>query len=305
LTFCLKILGSGGAIPAYGRNHSSQILTINGKHFLIDCGEATQHSLIEYGIKPGKIEAIFISHLHGDHYLGLMGLISSMHLQGRTKSLIIFAPRGLKDIILIQLKYSNSILNFDLKIEELDTSRRRKIYEGKSFTAESFPLKHRIPCCGFLFKEKPKLRRINKRLLPQDLSLQNIIRLKNGEDAMDDEGKVIYKNKNLTLPPRISRSYAYCSDTCYDEALLEVIHQVDLLYHESTFLEDRATKAKETFHSTAKEAATIAKKAKVKRLIIGHFSARYKDITPFETEAVEIFKETFLAIEGQDYCVEE
>jgi ribonuclease Z len=292
-------------MPAYGRHHSSQILTINNKLLMIDCGEGTQEQISKYNIKPGKIDIVLISHLHGDHYLGLMGLISSMHLQGRTKPLQVFAPAGLKEILMIQLKYSGSVLRFKLDVHELETESKILIYETKNFIVESFPLNHRIPCCGFLIKEKEKVIRINKERLPENLSLTDIGRLKKGEDIIDDTGKVIFENSWLTLPPKKSRSFAYCSDTIYDEELLNYIKDVDLLYCESTFLEERAQSAEQTYHMTAKQAGKLAKKANANALVIGHFSARYRDITPFQLEASQAYEPTELAIEGKDYCVEE
>ena len=206
---------------------------------------------------------------------------------------------------MIQLKYSGSVLRFKLEIMELMTETLEPLFETKSFVVNSFPLNHRIPCYGFHIKEKPKPIRLNKERLPKGISLENIGKLKKGEDILDDTGKLAFKNADLTLPPKKSRSFAYCSDTLYDETLLEYIHDVDLLYFESTFLEDRALTAKETFHSTARQAATMANKAQVDSLIIGHFSARYKDISSFREEALEEFENTHLAIEGEDYCVEE
>jgi ribonuclease Z len=233
-------------MPAHGRNHSSQVLSINNHNILIDCGEGTQHQINKYNVKPSKIEAIFISHLHGDHYLGLMGLISSMHIQGRTKPLKVFAPNGLKEILMVQLKYSNTSLNFKLELKELDIRGIVLIYQSKSYTVEAFPLNHRIPCFGFLIREKKKPIRINKERLPDNISIQDIASLKKGQDILDKSGNVVYRNEYLTLPPRKSRSFAYCSDTIYDENLLQYIQGVDLLYHESTFLEERVQSAKDT-----------------------------------------------------------
>ena len=292
-------------MPAHGRNHSSQVLTINNHCLLIDCGEGTQQQISRFNVKHGKIEAVFISHLHGDHYLGLMGLISSMHIQGRTKALKVFAPRGLKEILMVQLKYSGTVLNFKLDLIELDSEILQLVFQTKIFTVESFPLKHRIPCFGFLIREKAKPVRINKKRLPADISIQNIAKLKKGLDVFDEDGKILYQNEYYTLPPRKQRSYAYCSDTIYDEDLLNYISEVDILYHESTFLEEREQSAKDTFHTTARQAGLIARKAKVNKLIIGHFSARYKEINSFREEASLEFDQTVLAIEGKEYSIGE
>lgn len=288
-------------MPAHGRHHSAQVLTINNHIILIDCGEGTQQQISRYNVKHGKIEAIFISHLHGDHYLGLMGLISSMHIQGRTRKLQIFAPPGLKEILTVQLKYSGTILKFKLELMELVSDELQLIYQTKIFTVNAFPLSHRIPCFGFLVAERQKPFRINKKRLPDNISIQDIVKLKKGLDIFDAAGKVIHRNDYYTLVPRKSRSFAYCSDTIYDENLLKYISEVDILYHESTFLEERSHSAKETFHSTARQAGIIARKANAGMLIIGHFSARYKDIMAFQEEAGSEFDQTQLAIEGQEY----
>ncbi|MEL7003762.1 MAG: ribonuclease Z [Bacteroidota bacterium] len=298
MSFKLTILGSNSATPAYGRHHTSQLLTINNQRFLIDCGEGTQERLAKFKNHPYQIDHIFISHLHGDHYLGLMGLIFTMHLMRRTKDLFIFGQRGLKEIITTQLRYSDSTLNYNIVFRELDASKSELLYEDKSVEVHSFPLQHRIPCSGFRFKEKPKPPRINKETLPKNISLLNIAALKRGEDINHDDRQ--YKNAELTLPPKKAFSYAFCSDTLYTETIIPYIEKVDLLYHESTFLDEKKKWADLTFHSTTKQAATIAQKADVSRLIIGHFSARYKDLTPFLTEAQEVFSATSLAYEGDE-----
>jgi len=305
LTFCLKILGSGSSVPAYGRLHAAQLLTINNTYYLIDCGEGTQLSLMKFRLKQNRINAIFISHLHGDHYLGLTGLISSMHLLGRQKPLKIFAPPGLSEIIAIQLKYSNTVIRFETKLTELTEDTLYLIHETTTHTVHAFPLSHRVPCWGFVFREKPKPRRIIKEKLPDNILIQDIARLRSGMDLSDQSGKVIYKNKDLTLPPKKSRSYAYCSDTVYDPQLISYIKGVDLLYHESTFLKEKEDIAAKTYHTTAEQAAKIAKAANVDKLIIGHYSARYRTVSEFQSEASKTFGETELALEGKTFCVEE
>lgn len=305
MTFVLKILGSNSAAPAHNRNQTSQLLNIQNQYFLIDCGEGTQHQLKRFKVRISKINHIFISHLHGDHYLGLMGLILTMHLQGRINDLFLFGPAGLSEIITIQLKNSKTILNFKIDFNSIDPNGDKIIFENRVLSVKTIPLCHRIDCTGFLFLEKPKLRRINKIKLPKDLSLTNIIALKKGEDIYDENGKLLYKNRELTLPPKRSRSYAYCSDTIYNENIIEHIKSVDLLYHESTFLHDQERRARETFHTTALQAGIIAQKATVGKLILGHFSIRYKDLVPLLEEAQQEFKDTILAIEGQDIIIEE
>ncbi|HEX9650527.1 MAG TPA: ribonuclease Z [Cyclobacteriaceae bacterium] len=303
MTFHLTILGSNSAIPAHGRNHTSQILVINNEHFLIDCGEGTQLQIARYKCKLSRINHILISHLHGDHYLGLIGLISSMHLQGRKKTLNLWGPAGLREIVSVQLKFSQTILNFPIYFSELD-EESGVIYQNNFMTITSFRLNHRIPCFGFLFKEKKKPRRLKKEKLPAWLQAKEFRQLKNGKDLTDPDGKII-KNTTLTDPPRKSRSYAYCSDTRYMPELTSVIANCDILYHEATFLHENMEWAESTFHSTTVEAATLAKNAKAGKLLIGHFSARYKDLSPFLEEARPVFESTELAIEGRTYSVDE
>lgn len=292
-------------MPAYGRHHTSQLLKIKNQCFLIDCGESTQTQLSRYNGKLNQIAHIFISHLHGDHYLGLMALLSSMHLMNRKKPLRLYGHKGLSEIISLQLKYSHTVFNYEIDFVELDPKEPRVIFENDELTVETIPLRHRISCTGFLFKEKPKPRRLNKERLPKNLSLENIARLKKGEDALDDNGDVLFTNEALTLPARPSRAYAYCSDTIYYEDIIPQIRGVDLLYHEATFLEEDAEKAAGTFHSTAKQAASIAKQAEVGTLVIGHFSARYKELDEFLTEAQSVFERTSLAIEGEAFEIKE
>lgn len=303
MSFQLKILGSNSATPAYGRHHSAQLLNVQSHHFLIDCGEATQMQLSRYKCKIQRISHIFISHLHGDHYLGLMGLISTMHLLKRNNDLFIYGQRGLEEIIITQLKYSQTVLNYDIIFKVLDPEQPEVLFQDEVIEVHSFPLDHRIPCCGFLFKEKPKPLRLNKEKLPPGILLTHIIQLKNGEDIYDDAGQLIYSNNEYTLPPRKSRSFAYCSDTKYDESIIPYIQQVDLLYHEATFLEEKEEWAAQTHHSTTVQAAQIAKDADVKTLLIGHYSARYSDLNPFLKQAKTIFDNTRLAIEGEAIAV--
>lgn len=261
--------------------------------------------LIKYRIRVQKINHIFISHLHGDHYLGLMGLISTMHLQGRTSDLFIYGPPGLAEIITLQLQYSQTVLNYKIRFQELDTAVRKIIFEDAILSVETIPLNHRIGCAGFLIKEKPKKRRIVKEKLPENFSLQNILLLKNGEDIYDEDNNIQFRNDEMTLPPRKSRSYAYCSDTKYEENIIGQIKHVDLLYHEATFLSDREDRALQTYHSTAKQAATIAKKAEVGQLLLGHYSIRYRELQPLLDEAQEVFENVHLAIEGESIEITE
>lgn len=299
MDFELKILGSSSAIPAPNRFHTAQVLSVGGHLHLIDCGEGTQSQLMRYKIKPHRILNIFISHLHGDHFFGLFGLLSTMHLQARTTPLNLFGPAGLAELLTQQFKVSNTHLTFQVTFYEIDPTVYKRIFEDKTMTVHTLPMEHRVPCCGFLFMEKPKLRHLVKEKLPTFLTPPQLVRLKFGEDIKDENGKVLVKNADVTTNPKRSRSYAYCSDTKYKEDILPYIKGVDLLYHEATFLHELVDRATYTHHSTALQAATLAKKAGVKRLLIGHFSARYKDLTPVLEEAKSVFENTMLATEGK------
>jgi ribonuclease Z len=304
LTFKLKILGSNSAAPAHNRNQTSQLLVVNNYRFLIDCGEGTQMQLSKFNVKLNRIDHIFISHLHGDHFFGLLGLISTMHLFRRSKELYIYGPPGLSEIITTSLKFSESNLNFKIVFHPLENNESELIYENEILEVWTIPLIHGILCNGFLFREKPKPLKLNKEKLPENITLKNIARLKKGLDVIDDHGNIIYKNEDLTLPARKSFSYAYCSDTIFNENIIPLIKDVDLLYHESTFTSDMQDRAVETFHSTAREAAVIATKANALKLILGHYSVRYKDLSPLLLEAKEIFNETILAKEGESIIIE-
>ncbi|WP_109831472.1 ribonuclease Z [Reichenbachiella versicolor] len=303
MSYTVKILGSNASIPAHNRNQTAQLLTMMQVPFLIDCGEGTQLQLKKYKIKAQKIDHIFISHLHGDHYYGLIGLISSMHLYGRTKDLNIYGPPGLGEIITVNLKHSQTFLNYKINMKEWTPNESELLFENQNITIHSFPLNHRINCSGFVFREKPKKRRIDKKKLTNEITPLMILRLKSGEDILDDDGDIRFSSKAYTLPPAPSVSYAFCSDTKYDESIIPYIKGVNLLYHESTFMNDMKERAEITYHSTAKQAAEIAKKAEVDRLLIGHYSTRYKNLQPMLEEAKTVFEETLLSIEGNDYEV--
>jgi len=303
LSFRIVILGSSGALPAYGRHPSAQFVEIQNRSFLIDCGESTQIQLARMQTNVHRINHIFISHLHGDHYLGLMGLIFTMHLQRRVNDLHLYSHRGLDEIITTQLRYSRSVPGFKIIFHRLTKGLREIIFEDDLITVETIPLSHKIRCSGFLFREKPKPRRIDKTKLPEGLLLQQIAGLKKGEDVVNAEGKLQYANEDLTFSPRKSRSYAYCSDTAFDRDIVEQISGIDILYHEATFTEEDAAKAQETQHSTAKQAATIAQVAHAGQLLLGHFSARYKDLGPVLEEAKLVFPNSRLALEGEEFII--
>jgi ribonuclease Z len=301
--FDVTVLGSSSATPAYNRNPTAQLLNLNEKYYLIDCGEATQNQLNKFRIKSSRIDNIFISHLHGDHYLGLVGLLSSMHLHGRTKDINLFGPPELKEIIDLQLKVSETILRYNIIFKATHTEYPEQIFDSNDLTVETIILNHRIPTTGFVFREKPKKRKINSEKMEEyDVPLEFIPLLKNGIDYSDKYGNVI-SNKELTIDPSPSKTYAYCSDTLYNENVLEQIESVDLLYHEATFLHELIERAEETFHTTALQAGIIAQKANVKRLMIGHFSARYKELDALLLEAQTQFSNTVLAIEGEKYII--
>ncbi len=304
MRFDVTILGSNSAIPAHGRFPTSQVLNVSEQLYLIDCGEGTQWRLSEYNIKKSNINEIFISHLHGDHIFGLIGLLTSFSLSKRKEPIKLFSPKGLEEIIRVQLKIIGAALSYPLTFFELDTTRSQIIFEDNLVEVTTFPLQHRIPTSGFLFKEK--LRSLN--IIPSmietyKIPIEKIKEIKNGADYKLLNGKII-PNKELTYPPLGKRSFAFCSDTAYTESILPFIKGVDLLYHESTFLHDMVQLAEETLHSTVKQAATIAKKAHVGKLIIGHYSSRYKDLTPLLDEAQKIFPNTVLGIEGKTVSVD-
>lgn len=303
MAFNITILGSSGALPAYGRYPSSQLVEIRNRYFLVDCGEGAQMQLMRYQVNLHRINHILISHLHGDHYLGLMGLIFTMHLLRRTNDLHLYSHRGLDDIITTHLKHAHSVPSFKIIFHQLEKDLQETIFEDDALSVQTIPLVHKLTCSGFLFREKIKPRRVDKTRLPEGLLIQQIANLKKGHDIVDKNGNVLYKNEELTLPPRRSRSYAYCSDTAYNEDIVKLIRGVDILYHEATFGIDERSKAGETLHSTAAQAATIAKKATVHKLLIGHFSARYKDLTPLLDEAKSVFEPVELAVEGSMFSI--
>lgn len=305
MEFELRILGSSSATPSANRHHTAQVLTIRNQYHLIDCGEGTQMQLMLYKIKHQRISNIYISHLHGDHYFGLAGLLSTMHLQGRQAPLHLFGPPGLSEIISLQLKYSGTNLCYKLVFHELDTTSYKKIFEDKQLTVHTIPMEHRIPCCGFLFREKQKPRPLIKDKLPAFLTPPQLVRLKWGEDILDEAGNMLVRNQDVTMEPKRSRSYAYCADSRYKPDLLPYLKEVDLLYHEATFTDDLRERADYTFHSTARQAAALARAAQVRQLLIGHFSVRYKDLTPLLVEAKEVFPQTDLATEGTIFLVQE
>jgi ribonuclease Z len=302
--FNITILGSNSAIPTTERNPTSQLVNYNDHLFMVDCGEGTQVSLRRMHVHFQKINHIFISHLHGDHFFGLIGLISSMHLLGRTKKLTVYGPPELNDIIDLQLRVSLTELQYPLVFHPTQAEIPQQLFENEFLAISSFPVLHRIPTTGFLFREKPGERRIRKEVIEMlNIPVHEIGSIKRGADFRDSKGR-LHLNSSLTSEPSPLRSYAFCADTAYYENIIPVVKGVDLLYHETTFMQDKAANAAEKFHSTTKEAATIALKAGVKKLLIGHYSARYDDLLPLLEEAKEVFPLTELAIEGSRYSIE-
>lgn len=303
IPFAVTILGSSSATPVYQRHPSAQVLNINHQYILIDAGESVQSQLAKYHLKPGRIGHVLISHLHGDHFLGLPGLLSTLSLHGRTEPLYLFGPADLMPFLHQYFHISETILSYPLIFDAIDPSRQTVLTDTDHFRIEAFPLKHRIACTGFLISEKTPRRKINKELCAQlSLPVDAYGKLKNGEDVTDLHGN-LHQNNTLTFPPPKARSYAYCSDTAYFPELCSIVEAVDLLYHEATFTNDRLARAEETFHSTALQAAQIAHDAKVRDLIIGHFSSRYRELNDHLTEAKTVFERTALALEGTTFDV--
>ncbi|KFF05629.1 ribonuclease Z [Flavobacterium reichenbachii] len=297
----LTILGCYAATPRTLTNPTSQVLEIKNQLFLIDCGEGTQVQLRKNKIRFSKINHIFISHLHGDHLYGLIGTISTFSLLGRTTDLHIYGPKGIKELILLQLKLTESWTTYNLFFHELESKESEVIFEDKRVIVKTIPLKHRVYTNGFLFQEKPDERKLNVEAVKQyDIHIAYYQKIKNGSDITLDDGTVI-ENAKLTFDPVKPKSYAFCSDTVYHEAVVPIIENVDILYHEATFLESEARLAEKTLHSTAKEAARIAVKANVKQLILGHYSTRYDGIESFKTEAQEVFPNVLLADDGVSF----
>lgn len=304
MNFEVTILGSSSATPIFQRHPTAQVLNIRERFFLVDCGEGTQAQFLKYKVRLSKITHIFISHLHGDHYLGLVGLLSTMHLQGRTNEIHVYGHAELMDVIELQLRLSMTRLRYQIIFHPIKHFAPAIILEDEDMIVKTIILNHRIPCTGFLFKEKPKPRKLLVNKLQQyNIPFSFYGKLKDGFDYRDVDGNVI-ANDELTISSRAPRSYAFCSDTVYDESIINEIRGVDLLYHEATFLHDMVERAQTTFHTTSLQAATIAKKAEVKKLIIGHFSARYKELHPLLDEARTVFPNTELAIEGNRFEVE-
>lgn len=299
--FAVTILGNNSAVPAFDRHPTSQVVTLDGANYLVDCGEGTQIQLIRYKIRRGKISHIFISHLHGDHYFGLIGLLNSFGLLGHQQELHVYGPAPLKDIIDLQLKVADTNLCFPLHIHPI--TQAATLVDNDKLTISCFRTNHRIECYGFCFREKKRLRKLDlEKAKAFEIPAVFYERLKDGEDYTRKDGTVI-PNEAVTLPGETGKVYAYCADTRYDESLIPHIRAADLVYHETTYLDNLRERAESRFHSTTKQAAELALKAGVKKLLIGHFSSKYDTLEEFESEAREVFPNTDLALEGVCYEV--
>ncbi|TBN03022.1 ribonuclease Z [Hyunsoonleella flava] len=295
----LTILGCYSATPRTLGNTTAQVLEINNHMFLIDCGEGTQVQLRRHKVKFNRIKHIFISHLHGDHFFGLAGLISTFRLLTREADLHIYGPKGIKEVITLQMKLADSWTNYKLCFHELSSKESQLIFEDDNVEVYTIPLEHRIYTNGYLFKEKKGDRKLNIDAVEEaNIDTAYYRKLKQGFDVKNEDG-VLIKNEAVTFPPKKPKSYAFCSDTVYKEDIVPILKNVDVLYHESTFLEAHAHLAPKTKHSTAKEAASIAKQANAGTLILGHYSSRYPDLEVFRTEAKTVFENVKLAEDGK------
>ena len=304
MSLTLTILGCHSATPRLNSHPTAQYLEINNRHFLIDCGEGTQRQMRKYKVGFAKINHIFISHLHGDHFFGLIGLISTYGILSREKPLHIFGPKGIKEVTLLQLKLSKSYAKYDIVFHELTSKESQLIFEDDKVSVRTIPLNHRVYTNGYLFTEKEKPRNLHMQNISnyEEIDRSEYNNIKAGKDIVLSTGEVI-SNTELTIAPKKPKSYAFCSDTSYKPDIITIIKNADLLYHETTFLKDREDLAEKTKHSTSIQAAQIALAANVKQLIVGHYSSRYKDISLFKKEANEIFENVELAEAGKVFSL--
>ena len=302
MKFEITVLGNGSAMPTAHRHHSAHIINVHEQFYLIDCGEAVQIQIRRYGLPMLKINHLFITHLHGDHIFGIHGLLSTMNALERKTPLNIYAPQEMRDILEHHMKYYEKDFGFEIIFKEVKTNEHNMIYENKVLQVYTVPLRHSIATCGYLFKEKEPPLNVKKFQIERyNLSLSEIVKIKQGENIQRD-GEII-NNEELTYRPYKGRSYAFISDTAYSKKAAELISGVDILYHESTFLECDKITAKKTGHSTAQQAAKVAEIAKARKLLLGHFSARYKDELLFEEEAKKIFPNSEITSEGKTYSI--
>lgn len=301
--FKVHILGCGSALPTLHHMASSQVVELRDKQFMVDCGEGTQVQIRRSRINFNKIQAVFISHIHGDHCFGLIGMISTFGLQGRKSPLQVYAPAALGPMLQSQIELFCQHLSFEVVFHAIDTEKTDVIYEDRSLTVSTIPLQHRLPTCGLLFREKPTLPHIRRDMIDYlEIPVSQINNIKNGAGWTTPDGRT-YSHEELTTPAEPTRAYAYCSDTRYVPTLHELIAGVDLLYHESTYCRDSQHRAEAYWHSTAADAATVAREAGVKKLLLGHYSSRYPDENAFLDEAREIFPESYLTNENDIFYV--
>ena len=301
MKFEVTILGSSSATPVFNRNPSAQLLNCNEKYYLIDCGEGTQLQLAKYNLKAARIDHIFISHLHGDHYFGLIGLLSSLHLNGRIKPMQIFGPKPLLEILEIQFKYSDTTLRYPIEFFPIEANESQQIFENGDLIVKTIILNHRIPTTGFIFEQKKRQRKLIKEKT-DDIPMAYYTALKKGMDVELPDGTII-RSEDYTTPADPPRSYAYCSDTMYDERYFSIIKNCNTLYHEATFMHELLDRANETHHTTALQAGEIAKINRIDKLLIGHFSSRYKTLQMLLEEAQSVFENTELAVEGRTFSL--
>lgn len=303
MSFSVTILGCSSALPDPERNTSAQVIAHNDKVYLVDCGEGTQIQMRRFNVRFQKIREIFISHLHGDHFFGLIGLISSYSLLGRTAELNIYGPLALEEIIALQIRLTGMELTYPLNFHAIDPDENAMVFEDDRLQVYSLPMIHRIPTCGFLFREKQRPLNIRKEFVESSsLTFEEIRKIKEGADYIDPAGTV-YPNAQITRPPEPLAVYAFCTDTAYNESLVPLIRDADLLYHEATFITESLPKAEARFHSTAAQAGMTAAKAGVHRLIIGHFSHRYRDLGVLLEEARQHFPHVELAEDGKCFTI--
>ena len=301
--FRVHVLGCGSALPTTRHYPSMQVVECRGKLFMVDCGEGAQLQVRRASLSFGKLGHVFISHLHGDHCFGLMGLISSIGLLGRTATLHVYAPADLQSMLDMQMRFFCHDLGYEVEFHPVDTTRQTVIYDDRSLTVETIPLEHRVPCCGFLFREKPSLPHIRRDMIDfYQIPMSQINNIKVGQDFTCEDGTVI-PHERLVTPAEPPRSYAYCSDTRYMPALAKQLQGVSTLYHEATYAADNLVMAEKYFHSTAVQAATVAREAHVGKLLLGHFSSRYIDENILLDEAREVFPESHLTREMQVFDV--
>lgn len=301
--FKIHILGCGSALPTLKHNASSQLIEMRGKCFMVDCGEGAQMQFRRSHIHFSKLNAIFISHMHGDHCFGLMGLLSTLGMLGRTSKLRIYAPKDYEPLFRQQVEFFMQTMEYEMEMIPVDTEKQQVIYEDHSLTVETVPLQHRVPCCGFIFREKPTLPHIRRDMIDYyGIPVSQINNIKNGADWTNEDGDII-PNTRLVQPAGSPRSYAYCSDTRFVPGLKEKVKGVTVLYHESTYTSDQEDRAKIYYHSTARQAATIAAGAGVGTLLLGHYSARYNDEQVLLEEAKAVFDHSILSQEGMVFDV--